>query len=48
MKLKNKIAIVTGGSSGIGKAISLRYIKEGATVIIFDIKEPDYNVTFLK
>lgn len=48
MKLENKIAVITGGSSGIGKAISLRYIKEGATVIVFDIKEPDYDVTFYK
>ena len=30
MKLKNKVAIVTGGSRGIGFAIVDRYIKEGA------------------
>ncbi|MBF0280498.1 MAG: L-iditol 2-dehydrogenase [SAR324 cluster bacterium] len=37
MKLKNKIAIVTGSANGIGRAIAERYIQEGATVIIADI-----------
>lgn len=32
MKLENKIAIVTGGSAGIGKAIAERFLKEGAVV----------------
>ncbi|CAE6724569.1 MAG: SDR family oxidoreductase [Nitrospira sp.] len=32
--LKDKIAIVTGSSSGIGKAIALRFAQEGATVIV--------------
>lgn len=33
-KLGKKIAIVTGGESGIGKSISLRYAEEGAKVVI--------------
>ncbi len=33
-RLENKIAIVTGSSSGIGKAIALRFAEEGATVVI--------------
>lgn len=33
-RLKNKIAIVTGSSSGIGKAIALRFGHEGATVVV--------------
>ena len=33
-RLKNRIAIVTGSSSGIGKAIALRFAQEGATVIV--------------
>jgi len=43
MKLENKIAIVTGSSSGIGKAIAERFIKEGAKVVFSDINEIDIS-----
>ena len=39
MLLKDKIAIVTGAGVGIGKAIALRYAKEGAHVVVAEINE---------
>ncbi len=37
MKLKDKVAIVTGGAQGLGEAISKRLLKEGARVVVADI-----------
>jgi len=37
MKLQNKVAIVTGGGSGIGRGICLRYGQEGAKVVVADL-----------
>lgn len=37
MKLQGKVAIVTGGAQGMGRAICLRYAQEGANVVVADL-----------
>src|ERR1039458_6134576 len=41
MSLKNKVAIVTGGNSGIGKAVALELANQGANVVIDYISHPE-------
>lgn len=43
MKLENKIAIITGSASGIGRAIAEKFIGEGAKVVFSDINEIDIS-----
>jgi len=38
-RLQNKIAIITGSSSGIGRAIALAFASEGATIVCSDLRE---------
>jgi NAD(P)-dependent dehydrogenase (short-subunit alcohol dehydrogenase family) len=40
-RLKGKVAVVTGGALGIGRATCLRMAEEGATVVVADVKDKE-------
>src|ERR1044071_9842455 len=39
MELKDKVAVVTGGATGIGRALCRRFAQEGARVVVADVDE---------
>jgi len=47
-RLDGKVAIVTGGGSGIGQAIALTFAAHGATVQVLDIRKEDADATSKK
>ena len=40
-KLQGKVAIITGGDSGIGRAVALAYAREGASIVISYLNETE-------
>ena len=46
MRLKNKVILITGAGSGIGRATAILFSKEGAQLILNDISEEDLKTTF--
>jgi len=45
MVLKGQVAMVTGGGQGIGKAIALRFAREGADIAVVDVNRETAEAT---
>ena len=43
MRLNNKTAIITGGASGIGNAIVMKFYENGANIHVLDVSEVEEN-----
>ena len=44
MRLQKKVAVITGGGSGMGQATSLLFAEEGAEVIVADINSKNASI----
>lgn len=47
-KLKNKVAIITGGDSGIGRSVAVLFAREGADVVICYLKTEEKDAQYTK
>lgn len=45
MRLKDKVTVITGGASGMGQATALRFLNEGARVVVADYNEQNGQAT---
>ncbi|MDE0553208.1 MAG: SDR family NAD(P)-dependent oxidoreductase, partial [Candidatus Poribacteria bacterium] len=45
IRLNDKVAVITGGSTGIGAATAIEYARAGAKVVFGDINETDAEET---
>jgi len=45
LRLKEKVAIITGSASGLGKTFALTFAREGAVIVIIDINQEEINRT---
>ncbi|WP_157314123.1 3-oxoacyl-ACP reductase FabG [Chitinibacter sp. GC72] len=48
MKLKDKVAIITGSASGIGEATAVRFAAEGAKVVVCDVNQAGVDAVVAK
>ncbi|MCZ6714726.1 MAG: SDR family NAD(P)-dependent oxidoreductase, partial [Deltaproteobacteria bacterium] len=43
--LRDRVAVVTGGASGVGKALAKAFLAEGMQVVLADVEEPALKTT---
>ena len=47
-RLQDKVAIITGASRGIGQAISIRFVQEGARVVLLDVADCNETLSIIR